>query len=151
MTPDIQRAALRAAAKLALSAAVPAVLFACSGTTREETGAATSSQDLKASCEHTVDLYCNAVHPYETKEACCTAEVNDADFPSPLQWRSDPDPRVDPLTQGCCLVLATATKGFNFPHRMECCDAIGWSAAGACTPWGPPVPPAMKRRARLVA
>jgi hypothetical protein len=64
----------------------------------------------------------------------------------------DPDKRVDELTRGCCTVLAKAADKagtFSWPERMQCCEAIGWSAAATCTPWGPPVPPAMNRRTRV--
>ena len=149
MTPDIQRAALRAAARLA----IPAFLFACGSTTasptNDESSSTSSESDLSAaSCKNKVDRYCAAEHPYETKQDCCRAEVADADFPTPVHWGADPDPRVDALTRGCCQVLAdeaTQNNTFSFPERGECCPAIGWNAAGSCTPWGPPVPPAMRR------
>jgi hypothetical protein len=158
MTPDIHRAALRAAAKLAL----PAFLFACgsatpSTDTNDESATTSSEADLSAaSCSKKVDTYCNSMHPYETKEQCCKDEVADAHFPAKPHMGPGPDTRVDALTRGCCTVLAdAATKAgtFSWPERGECCAAIGWDAAGTCTPWGPPVPPAMKKRssARLVA
>jgi hypothetical protein len=159
MTPEIHRAALRAAARLALSAAVPAFLFACGSTapasSDESSVTETSEADLSAACANRVDTYCNAMHPYETKVQCCQAEVADAEFPTPLHMGPDPDKRVDLLTRGCCTVLAKnadeSKNMFNWPERGQCCAAIGWNAAGTCTPWGPPVPPAMKRAAKLVA
>jgi hypothetical protein len=148
MTPDIQRAALRAAARLAL----PAFLFACGSTTpspaNDDSTSTSSESDLSAAgCSHKVDAYCAAEHPYETKEDCCKDEVADADFPKDLRMGPNPDTRVDALTRGCCTVLAQAAdkaQTFSWPERTECCAAIGWNAAGTCTPWGPPVPPAMR-------
>jgi hypothetical protein len=150
MTPEIHRAALRAAARLAL----PAFIVACGSTapnTNEDSNTVQSSEeDLSANaCKSKVDRYCASQHPYETKEMCCANEVKDATFPQPPHWGPDPDKRVDALTRGCCQVLAdVATKKgeFDFPQRGECCPAIGWNASGSCTPWGPPVPPAMKRK-----
>jgi hypothetical protein len=149
MTPDIQRAALRAAAKLAL----PAFLFACGSTASppandDSSTTSSSESDLSAAtCSKKVDRYCAAEHPYETQVECCSDEVATADFPKDPPFSTKPDPNVDALTRGCCTVLAQAADtdpSTKWP-RFSCCAAIGWDATGSCTPWGPPVPPAMKR------
>jgi hypothetical protein len=48
--------------------------------------------------------------------------------------------------KACCQTLAVATDSKvidAIPHRFECCSALDWNGSMACTPWGPPVPPAM--------
>jgi hypothetical protein len=160
MTSDIQRAALRAAAKLTFAA----VVFGCGGSTEPTTSdttaatndpnaegsAGTGEYDLKRSHhpKTTAQTYCASMHSYETEEQCCKAEVASASFPATPHWSADPDTRVDALTRDCCTVLAkaaTAAQDWSWQERGECCAAIGWNAAATCTPWGPPVPPAMPR------
>lgn len=165
MTPHTQAvhlAALRAAARLALSAAVPAFVFACGGAEApdptgstgtsgqgnadtSEGNADTSQGDLKSGTPKSVKNYCVAHHAYETTESCCKAEVSSAHFPSDPKWTADPDLRVDAVTRGCCVVLANASikEQKVWAERGECCPAIGWNGAPSCTPWGPPVPPKM--------
>ncbi len=163
MTPHTQAvhlAALRAAARLALSAAVPAFVFACGGAeapdpagstgstatdTAGQGSADTSGGDLRASTPKAVKTYCAAVHSYESTEACCKAEVAKAHFPSDPKRTGDPDLRVDAVTRGCCVVLANASIKEQTPwaERGQCCPAIGWNGVPSCTPWGPPVPPKM--------
>jgi hypothetical protein len=160
MTPEIHHAALRAAARLALSAAVPAFVFACGGAeapvdpstspvasddTSAQGSTATTEDELRANAPKTVRSYCTARHPHETTESCCRAEVRTATFPSDPTWNAGPDLRVDAITRGCCDLLAGASSklGKPFPERAQCCPAIGWETAVACTPWGPPVPPKM--------
>src|SRR5689334_18926205 len=107
MTPEIHRAALRAAAKLALSAAV----FGCGGATSDTTEPTTTTQGddtsagesaLKRHPHHdagSVQTYCNATHAHKTEEQCCKAEVASATFPTRPQASSNPDLRVDALTR----------------------------------------------------
>ena len=65
---------------------------------------------------------------------------------------------VSAEVQACCLDSLTDHDGgvtFNTTHRWDCCanlpDNAGENVGIACTPWGPPVPPAMKRRQRKAA
>ena len=47
---------------------------------------------------------------------------------------------------GCCLELgesSDAEETWDFPHRDPCCSLLDWQGPVACTPWGPPRPPAM--------
>jgi len=161
MTPSIHNAALRAAARLALSAAVPAFVFACGGTDAQDGQESTDSTqntgttegDLKSGTPKVVKTYCAAEHCEETTESCCKAEVASATFPKDPHWSQNPDTRVDALTRGCCTILANAAakNGGLFPERGECCPAIGWGGAPSCSPWGPPVPPKMPATFLMVA
>lgn len=148
MTPEIHRAALRAAAKLALSA----VVLGCGGAaadTQNDPGASptdTSAGDLTSRSSGDVAGYCHKHHAHESQHQCCVDEVATASFPKDPHFSANPDLRVDALTRACCTVLAKdadKTNDFSFKERGECCAAIGWSAAATCTPWGPPVPPEM--------
>ncbi len=152
MTPEIHRAALRAAAKLAFSVMVGGCGGATVETPPDPTGTPgatpvdTSGDDLSVSRGSSVGSYCSKHHHGETQHACCEAEVAGATFPKDARSSDKPDMRVDALTRACCTVLAhdaDKTQTFSWPERTQCCEAIGWSAAATCTPWGPPVPPAM--------
>jgi hypothetical protein len=162
MHPDIHRAALRAAAKLALTIAPPALALACSSSPVSRSNSTSQSEDTTSddassqaasddsSAPACVVDYCYYQESYETVQQCCQDEVANADFPTPPHVGPDADPRVDDLTQGCCTVLAKAAGNtFEWPQRSQCCGAIGWQAAFTCTPWGPPVPPAMPRGGAL--
>jgi hypothetical protein len=162
MNPETHRAALAAAARLALSAALPAFAIACSGEIETVTApvapagtnasngiaassAATPRENLREAVANGTNEFCVATGSTDSNEDCCRAEVASASFPSDLTWGPNPDLRVDPQTRACCTVLANASlNGAPFPERTKCCGAIGWNGAGACTPWGPPVPPSMK-------
>jgi hypothetical protein len=76
-------------------------------------------------------------------------QVVDAAFPTE---GNDPGVKkaVSSEVQTCCVELLTKSQGMMESHRWDCCanvDQEGSSALMiACTPWGPPVPPAMRRR-----
>jgi hypothetical protein len=66
---------------------------------------------------------------------------------------------VSSETKACCKLLQSHYDGEladggigawewdgNPDLRSRCCATLGWSSGGTCTPWGPPVPPAMPRR-----
>jgi hypothetical protein len=160
MSPEVHRAALRAAAKLALSAA----FIGCGAAETGELAEAQAGPDDSASSDETasdelrakkkkakksacVQTYCRAEHPTRSEEQCCKAEVAAASFPTTPASTPGPDTRVDALTRGCCAVLAQAADKagtWDWPERGECCAALGWQGSATCTPWGPPVPPAMR-------
>lgn len=54
--------------------------------------------------------------------------------------------KSDDSVVGCCQQLgstADADQSWDFPHRDPCCSILDWQGPIACTPWGPPRPPAM--------
>jgi hypothetical protein len=58
--------------------------------------------------------------------------------------------RKDPNLIACCaVVIATQTRLWGLPYGHPCCAAAPIFVRApqfmACTPWGPPVPPAMPR------
>lgn len=54
----------------------------------------------------------------------------------------DPGLPVSAEVKTCC-VESGATTDYDHPQHWTCCGALDWPGA-ACTPWGPPVPPAMR-------
>jgi hypothetical protein len=59
---------------------------------------------------------------------------------------------ADDATLDCCEdLIADIDETGEWPteqavqHGMQaCCQALGWPGGLACTPWGPPAPPAMR-------
>lgn len=66
---------------------------------------------------------------------------------------------TDPTLAACCEELARPKSdagpwqdldGLNAVRESGCCKVNGWGQGSSCTPWGPPMPPAMpgaRRRA----
>lgn len=68
-----------------------------------------------------------------------------------------PAPVVSAATKQCCHD-ELISDGYKAAHRDACCELaytweesvkIGGAISAACTPWGPPVPPAMTRETVL--
>jgi hypothetical protein len=61
---------------------------------------------------------------------------------------------VSAAVRSCCADLVVNARESVEAHRWNCCANLppepSDEAIMACTPWGPPVPPAMKRRASLL-
>jgi hypothetical protein len=91
--------------------------------------------------------------------ACCEAELF-AEWPDGSTWTWKADASVPAGTRACCTVLqnyydgqradgnpAAYDWGSDRNLRGPCCGGVlGWQSGGTCTPWGPPVPPAMPQR-----
>ena len=90
----------------------------------------------------------DAAPPSTTKDAGeCSTYVKDrlGDW-DPSGMGAPPDGWETPEGLACCQVLAEAADAegtFDFELRHPCCSALGWLGSSACTPWGPPRPPAM--------
>ena len=82
-----------------------------------------------------------------------------ATFPIPADYKWEPEPQSKDVV-ACCDEELT-TKDAMSTYRWDCCVAYDPTAtpdpnvgsgmnehAMACTPWGPPVPPSMKRARR---
>jgi hypothetical protein len=140
MTPEIRRAALRAAAKAALVVSITG----CSGSPKAPPSNTSGGSDSKpvaaASCADYLGSLATIGH----------GELPDGD---PLKGKTavygafkDVAARSAPRTTECCTEELKA-HGSSAKARFECCSALGDVPAGAepsaCTPWGPPCPPAM--------
>jgi hypothetical protein len=181
MRPEIQRAALRAAARLAFFSTV----LGCGGLTDVATtepdadptdvegrpgraladaspdasvppsapdAATREGEEDAARADATAPLLCDG----QASFACCEQEVHAA-WPDGGGIGAD----AGAETTACCQVLADHydeavhvdggdpnawTWADDSNVKWACCEAINWRT-GTCTPWGPPVPPPMKRLA----
>lgn len=127
-------AALRAASKVAFSVAV---LAGCA----EQSAADPASDDPSQESEVKGASACDG-----GKKFTCDDLVNAA-FPTPGNYPGK-KVTVSKEVASCCDELLES-KGAMTPHRWDCCantTATDEKIGMACTPWGPPVPPAMKRR-----
>jgi hypothetical protein len=173
---EIQRRALRAAAKVALTMSTATVFGACGGMTDAGPSAsgpdaagdsATSAADVAVADTATSvdtskpvpDAVVDATACGVTPDAattdqldCCAAKVK-ATFSDTEPEPVDAGPAPDPGLVACCgeLVKAydgsTHDYGLTFAQARACCYVLPgqWYEHGgvACTPWGPPMPPAM--------
>ncbi len=154
MNSSTRRFALRAAAKVALSA----TLAACGGATESESSEGSgqgATLDAVASCGAT-SAGADADVSSATFDCCATyltAQAGDADV------GLDTAP---PETHACCSAIVsyldhqTDAFGANYVRVEnvigECCETITPRPDdGACTPWGPPSPPAMPSALQEVA
>lgn len=174
LSPDeVQRRALRAAAKVALAFSTASVFGACGGQVAQVPG---GKDDAEADAATTTDAAvddtfvvadaivdatsCGAIGDAATPTqlACCAAKVR-ATFPvdvaEPVDAGGAPDGgSPDPSLQACCGELIKVYDGtpdhdfgLSWAQARACCYALPgpwFSHAGlACTPWGPPMPPPM--------
>lgn len=180
MDDNIRRAALRATAKVALSFTVMACggVAQVPSTNSDDAIADDPSQELTPPTDAyeapvavsylpasppEEELACNAPLPGEVTEAdaeqlnCCTEHLETV-FPSGGDWESWLESAAEPSAQACCNVVI-AGVGFDWELIDQvggdtvyaCCEALGFPSSPACTPWGPPVPPAVDRLPQLVA
>ncbi len=171
MDQEVRRAALRAAAKIALFTTA-ATAFGCSSNVEplenlddpsvsgDEGSTDNSSDEMrkrkkrdagKADASPTGNCSDTSANQFE----CCKAQLK-ATFP-PDSGTQLPKPSDE--TKACCHVLASHydqaaranntnawTWGDDSRVKWQCCSAIGWQGSATCTPWGPPVPPSMPKR-----
>lgn len=169
MRSDVHASALRSAAKVAFSvaflggcSAAPAVTAGEEAATGnpDEVEPVTTESDLAAKKPKAKrkppapsSTRCHGDEPKPT--ASCASVVaaafpTDGDYPGVKQ-------SVSSEVRACCVELLDESKGSLAEHRWDCCanlpDNHPASITIACTPWGPPVPPAMRasRRVRAVA
>ncbi len=153
MRREVHRKALRAASNVAFSVA----LIGCgaasedakstNGDTPDDGTAATAAEsELRAKPKHGAS--CHDGGAADAKPADCKTVV-DAAFPTAGDYPGTKQD-VSSEVQACCLEMLTTSGATIGVHRWDCCANVpsGSNVMAACTPWGPPVPPAMKRRAR---
>ncbi|MBX3186439.1 MAG: hypothetical protein KF819_05455 [Labilithrix sp.] len=98
------------------------------------------SQKLAAGCHK------EAGAPKSCEQIVDAAFPTEGDYPGVKQ-------DVSTEVQACCVELLTKSMGMMDAHRWDCCANVDRSTASqevnmACTPWGPPVPPAMRKTKR---
>ena len=165
MRTDVHSAALRAAAKVAFSVAF---IAGCSSPADETTdgenadntdGVApgTTESDIKtgkkphASKGEQLASGCHTGKDSGAPKLTCD-QVVAAAFPTEGNYPGKKQ-AVSAEVQTCCAELLEKSQGGLATHRWDCCANLpadaGQSVGIACTPWGPPVPPSMKRRNAL--
>lgn len=147
MRHDIHRQALRAAAHVAL--ALP-LLEACTRVPPPQPPAPELERAAPSATPAPAEpaTYASAEVPTPPREC---SDVLDEAFPpatdAPSNANAQPQ-RMSFVVEACCVEMLADLDGQGAAHRWDCCanlpaaamtDAIGI----ACTPWGPPVPPAM--------
>ena len=144
MSPDIFQKALLATARVACCAA----LFSCTQhsepaktNTPPVTEAKTPELTLKPAATIAASAPVSAPVSAPSTEpslASCQAHVQSV-FVAKTTPQSE-------LTKECCQQVAQSV-GFEgtstWKERGDCCSLLGWNGSMACTPWGPPMPPAM--------
>ena len=159
MRSDVHTAALRAAAKVAFSVAFLGGCSAASdaeGTDPKAPGAdgvepGTTESDLAAAKKKpkiaAPTTSCHQNDSGAPKPSC--ESVVAAAFPTEGNYPGTKQ-AVSNDVQTCCAELLTKSGGSLAKHRWDCCANVapGQNVAMACTPWGPPVPPSMNRRAK---
>lgn len=167
MRNDVHLEALKAAARVAFSVAF---LGGCAAATNpanddgSDDGPQASEDDLRASSGHKKKHHADASTTPTTQAPCHGSTDVDAGstepvscdavlastFPTPSNYPGDKK-EISAQAASCCEQILTSGN-LGGEHRWDCCANIAWNGneqiGMACTPWGPPVPPAMKRRAR---
>lgn len=167
MRANVHREALRAAAKVAFSVAFLGGCSAApdaaesddpvtgSGDGVEPGTAGTNESDLRARRPQKPKVVvpsstaCHGAGP--APKPSCEAVVNAA-FPTDGVYPGVKQ-SVSHDVQTCCAELLGKPEPL-LNHRWDCCANLPanppQNLAMACTPWGPPVPPAMSRPGKLV-
>ena len=146
MSPEVRKAALRAAAKVAIvfslgGCGAPAASTPTPAPPPDRGGGATQAPPpASVPCGTYLDglaLAANSAALPENDPLHGRPDVYGQPF-------ADQTARSAPRTQECCTAELTA-DGANAAHRWSCCSAVPETHAVvmACTPWGPPCPPEM--------
>lgn len=155
MRHDVHAAALRAAAKVAFSTLIIGGCSSPNASIGASEGELLSGETAPTTAEppnsESADAATASDHDAAPKQDC-RAVLDVAFGDAGGEWGPNTDLRKD--VKACCIEeLETGT--FHAPHRAPCCSSLDWGMQDglshavmvACTPWGPPVPPPMRRRA----
>jgi hypothetical protein len=86
--------------------------------------------------------------PAATREPDCVA-ITDQAFGPQDDYPGKPLPVASAVVQCCNAAMGDEGGAVAMRHRWACCanKTVEPQPAGLCTPWGPPVPPKMRRAA----
>lgn len=141
MRHDVHSAALAAASRVAFSI----LLAGCAGAQSEAADDPTAAQNDEAELRKKK----TSCHEDAAAKPSCDDVLASA-FGDAGGWPNGDSSKVATEVKTCCVELLESEASTNkrTPNHWRCCGATNWGAeadAGiACTPWGPPVPPAMK-------
>lgn len=152
MDTGIRRMALRNAAKVALGS----LMLGCGGVIdlSGEDAAVDAAKDAPQpdaapvlACTGPVDVDASGVDQLTFQ--CCLG-VEQALLGDASAFQVDAGVvKGDPSASNCCNAIVahvdqvTADYAAAAPSLALCCRALGYFSGPACTPWGPPTPPAM--------
>jgi hypothetical protein len=178
MDPNVKKLALRATAKVALSltvagcvgqvsldeAAEPELDAPDPGRITDPVYAGRTAPALRPAPDE--ELACDAATgqgaPVDAAQVACCDDLVGELAPTgegnwEEEWQAWQAAAADPDVQGCCGVLVAAVEQdsaaratIGWQALSACCDALEFPAGPACTPWGPPVPPALRRLVPLM-
>jgi hypothetical protein len=160
MRNDVHFAALRAAAKVAFSVAFVSGCSAAGSSVIEGEENETTESEINTPPQ-------TGKKPAKTvgKKPCASKDAGKPSCESVLAstfgdggaWPTG-DEKISAEAKACCGELVVKSMqdptAEQSPYHWQCCSATNWGAdlnvdggvGWACTPWGPPVPPAMKRK-----
>lgn len=174
MRPDVHQSALKAAAKVAFSVVF---LNGCAAQLESQEAAATGSGEGGEQATSEADLSPKKKPLHHVTKTSVTKAGNDAgascdasppapvscdatlaaEFPKPGDYKWKPEARSTDVV-ACCVDELKAHEASS-KYRWDCCVAydaadpnkqeVSQRFGGACTPWGPPVPPSAKRLRRV--
>jgi hypothetical protein len=157
MRRDVHLAALKAATKVAFSMTLVGCASASPGGVASDEAASTTRPPA-AGCHSGEESGADAAADASsgaapdaggTGDGSCDAVVAAA-FPTPSEYPGTKQ-AVSAEVAACCDELLSTDQGVGGhagEHRWDCCAnaAHPENVGMACTPWGPPVPPAMRVR-----
>jgi hypothetical protein len=150
MRSDVHSKALRAAAKVAFSVVF---LGGCSSAGAQDANdptdtEGTSEADLKSGCAGARATKDAAPPKLSCEQVVASAFPTEGNYPGKKK-------SISAEAQTCCVELLEKSQGALAAHRWDCCANLpadaGQEVGIACTPWGPPVPPRMRRRSLALA
>ncbi len=157
MDLHVRKLALRSAAKVAFGS----IALGCGGSLMVESDAATDAADAKnetstieagpldAALACTPPVEVDGGDPGEEIFQCCLGEVEaitgDAGFVVAPASEVTGDPSLDNCCKAIIAHVDNATEDYSAATSglPTCCNALQGPVGPACTPWGPPTPPAM--------
>ncbi|MCB9743771.1 MAG: hypothetical protein H6740_14320 [Alphaproteobacteria bacterium] len=165
MTPQTFKMALRSTARVAAAAA----LVGCVPKTVTPDDSSAAVDDSASSAD---DTQVSADDSSATDDSAAADDSASTDDSASSDDSASADDSADPLaecldtvaavfgeggtgspndaTAECCQEIAEYWDSVNlegmdanWATRFECCELLQWQGSLACTPWGPPCPPAM--------
>lgn len=148
MRAETFQRALRATARVACAAALLGCIAEAPETSDDETDAALEADQFAEADAQWAPEADAAVEPDATlvAEADASPDTAREDCEEQLaETFSDPEPAPDDTDVACCdLLVEHADLNTEPLAQFQCCELLEWPATAACTPWGPPCPPAMQ-------
>lgn len=150
MRRDVHLAALKVATRLTTGVAFSVALMGCSSAdpSSDDGQEASTADDLSNALKTSKKKKQGCHEDSGTTPAPSCKEVLDSAFPTPSNYPGTKT-EITAEVESCCVQQLTDHSTLGGEHRWDCCANVSQkdnNIGMACTPWGPPVPPKMKRR-----